>query len=107
MSYVFLLIAIVSEVIATSFLKAANGFTVLWPSLGAIVGYGAAFYFLSLSLSDIPVGVAYAIWAGLGIVLISLTAAVIYQQRLDWGAIAGIVLIIGGVMVIKLFSKVS
>lgn len=105
MTYVFLIAAIVSEVFATSFLKAANGFTVLLPSLAVVGGYGLAFYFLSLSLQQIPVGVAYAIWSGSGIVLISLAAWLFLGQKLDWAAICGMTLIVCGVVCIKLFSK--
>lgn len=105
MTYVFLMLAISFEVAATSFLKAAQGFTVLVPSLAVAVGYGFAFYFLSLSLAQIPIGIAYAIWAGLGIVLICLSGYFFYDQRLDWPAILGIVLIVGGVVCIKFFSK--
>lgn len=105
MTYLFLVAAIVSEVFATSFLKAANGFTVLLPSLAVICGYGLAFYFLSLSLQQIPVGVAYAVWSGLGIVLICLSAWLFLGQKLDWPAILGMTMIIGGVICIKFFSK--
>lgn len=102
MSYVYLLAAIVCEVFATTFLKAANGFL---PSLAVVFGYGGAFYFLSLSLSGIQLGTAYAIWSGLGIVLVSVAAYFVYHQKLDAPAIAGMALIICGVLVILLFSK--
>lgn len=105
MSYLFLGAAIIFEVIGTSFLKAAQGFTVLVPSLIVGVSYISAFYFLSLSLSSIPVGVAYAIWAGLGIVLISLVGYFFLHQSLDIAALMGMSLIIAGVVIIKLFSK--
>lgn len=105
MSYLFLGAAIIFEVIGTSFLKAAQGFTVLVPSLIVGVSYISAFYFLSLSLSSIPVGVAYAIWAGLGIVLISLVGYFLLHQSLDVAALMGMSLIIAGVVIIKLFSK--
>lgn len=107
MSYVYLLVAIVSEVIATSALKASDGFSRLWPSLLVVAGYGAAFYFLSLTLRTIPVGVAYAIWSGLGIVLISAVAWGVYRQRLDAPALIGMALIIAGVAVMQLFSKTT
>ena len=94
MSYVYLLAAIVCEVFATTFLKAANGFTVLLPSLAVVFGYGGAFYFLSLSLSGIQLGTAYAIWSGLGIVLVSVAAYFVYHQKLDAPAIAGMALIV-------------
>lgn len=105
MSYLYLTIAIVAEVIATSALKASEGFTNPVPSLIVAVGYGVAFYFLSLVLKTIPVGVAYAIWSGLGIVLISIIGLVLFQQKLDLAAIIGMALIIAGVLVINLFSS--
>jgi small multidrug resistance pump len=104
MNWFYLAIAIVSEVLATSALKASEGFTRLYPSLVVVVGYGLAFYFLSLTLRTIPVGIAYAVWSGVGIVLISLAGWVIYDQRLDAAAILGLVLIVAGVFVLKLFS---
>ncbi|MBS0313091.1 MAG: QacE family quaternary ammonium compound efflux SMR transporter [Proteobacteria bacterium] len=97
--------AIVSEVIGTSALKATEGFTRLWPSVIVAAGYGSAFYFLSLTLSVIPVGVAYAIWSGIGIVLIALIAWVFYGQTLDFPAIVGMALIVTGVVVLNVFSK--
>lgn len=105
MGYVFLAVAIICEVFATTFLKAANGFTVLVPSLLVVLGYGGAFYFLSLSLSSIQLGAAYAIWSGMGIVLVSILAYFIYNQKLDVPAILGMTLIVSGVVVIKVFSK--
>nr|WP_115135359.1 MULTISPECIES: multidrug efflux SMR transporter [Shewanella] len=105
MGYMYLAIAIIGEVIATSALKASEGFTKLWPSLLVIAGYGVAFYSLSLVLKTLPVGSAYAIWCGLGIVMISVVAAVLYKQIPDWPAVIGMGLIIAGVMVISLFSK--
>jgi small multidrug resistance pump len=103
--YVYLLIAISSEVIATSALKLSEGFTKLWPSVVVAFGYGIAFYFLSLTLRTVPVGIAYAIWSGMGIVLISVVAWLVYDQRLDLPAITGIVLILTGVIVMQVFSK--
>jgi small multidrug resistance pump len=105
MPFVYLAIAIVAEVVGTSALKASNGFTVLLPSLVVMTGYSVSFYFLSLALRAIPVGVAYAIWSGVGIVLISAIAWVVYRQALDLAAIVGIGLIIAGVVVIQLFSS--
>ena len=105
MNYLYLTIAIVSEVIATSALKAASGFTRLGPSLLVVVGYASAFYFLSLTLRTIPLGVAYAIWSGVGVALVTAVAWVFYGQRLDWPAIIGLALIIAGVLVLNLFSK--
>jgi small multidrug resistance pump len=107
MSYLFLAIAIVSEVIATSALKASNGFTRLGPSLLLLVGYGSALYFLSLTLRTIPVGVAYAIWSGTGVSLITVIAWLVFRQRLDAAAIIGLSLITAGVVVLFLFSKTA
>lgn len=104
MHYLFLGIAILSEVVATSALKNAEGFTRLLPSLVVAVGYGAAFYFLSLALRAIPIGVAYAIWSGIGIVLISIVAYFAHGQKLDLPALLGMGLIVAGVLVIQLFS---
>ncbi|MBV7481742.1 multidrug efflux SMR transporter [Bordetella sp. BOR01] len=105
MKWVYLGIAIVAEILATSALKSAEGFTRLLPSLATVLGYAVAFYFLALTLRDIPVGIAYAIWSGVGIVLISLVGAVFFKQHLDTPAILGITLIIAGVVVMNVFSK--
>jgi len=107
MPYLYLAIAIVSEVFATSLLKASGEFTRLWPSLGVVLGYLVAFYFLTLTLRVIPVGVAYAIWSGVGIVLVTAAAWVFYGQKLDAPALAGSGLIVAGVLVINLFSKTA
>lgn len=104
-NWVFLSIAIVAEVIATSALKSSEGFSRLWPSLVVVAGYLLAFYFLSLTLRTIPVGIAYAIWAGLGIVLIAVSSWLLYGQKLDFPALLGMGLIIAGVVTINLFSK--
>ena len=106
-AYVYLAVAIVAEVIATTALRAADGFTQLWPSLISIVGYVVAVYFLSLTLRSMPVGIAYAIWSGVGIVLISLAGWLIYKQLLDLPALIGMGLIMAGVIVINLFSKTA
>lgn len=106
-SWLFLGVAIIAEVVATSSLKASDGFTKLWPSLVVILGYAIAFYFLSLTLRVIPVGIAYAIWAGLGILLISLVGFLVFGQKLDFASLLGMALIVAGVMVIKVFSKVG
>ncbi|GKS84396.1 QacE family quaternary ammonium compound efflux SMR transporter [Acidovorax sp. SUPP1855] len=103
-TYLFLIVAILGEVGATSALKASDGFTKLWPSLLSFLGYGVAFYFLSLTLRTIPVGIAYAIWAGLGIVLMALIGLVAFGQKLDIPAIVGIGLILAGVLTINIFS---
>ena len=105
MHWIFLAVAIISEVIGTSALKASEGFSRLWPSVIVIIGYASAFYFLSLTLKTIPVGVAYAIWSGIGIVLIALIAWVLYGQALDLPAIIGMLLIVTGVVALNLFSK--
>ena len=105
MQWVYLAIAIVSEVVATSALKAAEGFTRLVPSVLVVVGYALAFYFLSLTLRTIPLGVAYAIWAGVGVALVALVGWVVYHQSLDLAALIGITLIVSGVIVLNLFSK--
>jgi small multidrug resistance pump len=103
--WIFLSIAIVSEVIATSALKASDGFSRLWPSLVVAAGYMAAFYFLSLTLKTIPIGVAYAIWSGAGVALIALIAWVFFGQALDTPAVIGLALIVAGVVVLNVFSK--
>jgi small multidrug resistance pump len=105
MNWLFLSIAIVAEVIGTSALKAAVGFTRLGPSLVVIVGYGMSFYFLSLALRGIPVGVAYAVWSGVGIVLISVIGWLAFGQSLDGPAVLGIGLIMAGVIVLNVFSR--
>lgn len=104
-AYLSLAVAIVAEVIATTALRASTGFTVLVPSAIAIVGYVVAFYFLSLTLRTMPVGIAYALWSGVGIVLISFAGWLLYKQVLDAPAIIGMALIGAGVIVINLFSK--
>lgn len=103
-AYLYLGIAIFSEVIATTALKASDGFTQWWPSVVTVVGYGVAFYCLALTLRVIPTGVAYAIWSGVGIVLISLVGWVAFKQNLDLPAVIGMALIIAGVVVINVFS---
>jgi small multidrug resistance pump len=107
MHYLFLLIAIVAEVVATSALKASEQFTRLIPSLLVVAGYATAFYFLSLTLQSIPVGVAYAIWSGLGIVLVTIVGAVLFRQIPDAAAIAGMALVVAGIVVMNLFSKMG
>jgi len=105
MAHVYLAIAIIAEVIATSALKASEEFTKVTPSLIVLIGYGAAFYFLTLVLKTIPVGVTYAIWSGLGIVLVSIAGIFLYKQPPDLPAILGMGLIVAGVVVINVFSK--
>ncbi len=103
--WILLAVAIVSEVIATSYLKATEGFTRLWPSVIVVAGYLLAFYFLSLTLRTIPVGVAYAIWSGVGVVLIALSGWLFLGQSLDIPALIGLSLIVAGVVVINVFSQ--
>jgi len=105
MGYVYLAIAIGSEVIATLALKASNQFSDYFYSTICIVGYLSAFYFLSLVLKTVPVGIAYAIWAGMGIVLVASFSAIIYKQIPDAPAVIGMLLIIAGVIVMNVFSK--
>jgi small multidrug resistance pump len=103
--WLYLAIAIGAEIIATSALKASNGFSRPWPTVVTVLGYGVAFYFLSLTLREIPMGVAYAIWSGVGIALISLVGMLFFGQRLDTPALIGMGLIVAGVVVMNVFSK--
>jgi small multidrug resistance pump len=105
MNYIYLAVAIISEVFATSTMKATDGFTRLVPSVIVVVGYVVAFYFLSLTLRTIPVGIAYAIWSGAGVALVAAVAWIVYGQRLDAPAIIGLTLIVAGVLILNLFSK--
>lgn len=106
-SWIFLAVAILGEVIATSTLKVSDEFSRLIPSIVVIVGYLISFYFLSIALKTIPVGVAYAIWAGLGIVLVTGIGWLVYGQKLDFGVLVGMALILIGVVVMNLFSSVT
>ena len=103
----YLAMAIISEVVATSSLKSTEGFTNLFPSIIVILGYCSAFYFLSQTLDEIPVGIAYAIWSAVGILGIALIAAVFHNQRLDAGAIIGMGLIVAGIVVMRSYSTMS
>ena len=105
--WLFIAIAILAEVIGTSALKSANQFTNPVPSIVVVLGYGVAFYFLSIALKTIPVGLAYAAWAGLGVVLVALIAWIVHGQALDGWAFVGIALIVAGVLVLNLLSKVN
>jgi len=104
-TYFFLFMAIGFEVMATSAMQASQQFTKTVPTVLMIAGYAVSLYFLALTLRGMPVGIAYAIWSGLGIVLISLIGLFAFGQRLDFPAVSGIVLIVAGVLVIHLFSK--
>lgn len=107
MTFVFLTLAIMAEVMATSALKASMGFTRPLPSLLVVIGYGVAFYLLSLVLRTLPVGIAYAIWAGLGIVLVTLVGMVAFGEKPDLPAVIGISLIVAGVVTLQVFSKMN
>jgi small multidrug resistance pump len=98
-------IAILAETIATSAMKPSEGFTKLMHSIIVVIGYAVAFYFLSMSLKSVPIGIAYAIWSGVGIVLISLAGWILFSQKLDAAAFIGMALIISGVVVMNVFSK--
>ena len=100
-------LAILSEVVATSFLKSTEGFTKLVPSVIVIVGYCAAFYFLSMTLDTIPIGIAYAVWSGVGVAGIALVSVLFLDQRLDAAALIGMGLIVAGVVVLRVFSDAS
>lgn len=105
MTYLYLAIAILAEVAATSALKASEEFTQLIPSIIVVVGYGIAFYLLTLVLRVMPIGITYAIWSGFGIVLVAVVGFFLYKQTPDIPAILGMCLIISGVVVIHVFSK--
>ena len=107
MGYWYLIIAIAAEVVATSALMHSEGFSKLLPSLIVVLGYGTSFYFLSLALQTIPIGVAYAVWGGLGIALITIIGAMLYGQKMDLPGVLGITLIISGVVVLRLFSSMK
>ena len=104
-NYLYLIVAIAFEVIATTALKETQGFTRLVPSLVAVAGYGLAFYFLSLPLRVMPIGIVYAVWCGAGIIFITAIGWLWFRQTLDMPAIIGVALIMAGVLVINLFSR--
>ena len=106
-TWFYLGIAILSEVMATASLKSTEGFTKIGPSLMVLIGYSAAFYFLSLTLEDIPIGVAYAVWSGVGVATITIVSVVFMEQKIDLAGVLGIGLIIVGVIVLRLFSGSS
>lgn len=105
MKWIYLFAAIVAEIIGTSALNASDAFSRLWPSVITVVSYSIAFYLLALTLREIPVGVAYAIWSGVGIALIALVGFLFFDQRLDAAALIGIGLIVSGVLVMNVFSS--
>lgn len=105
MSFLYLIIAIVAEVIATSAMKASDGFSQLSASIITVIGYAVAIYFLSLTMKTIPVGITYTLWSGAGIILVSLVGFFYYKQHLDLAAIIGLVFMIIGILIIHLFSK--
>ena len=107
MDKLYLAVAIISEVIATSALKASEAFTKPLPVVVVVLGYGMAFYFLSLTLRSVPVGIAYAIWSGVGIVLITLIGMLWFRQPLDLPAVCGMGLIVAGVVIVNVFSKAT
>ncbi len=106
-NWIYLGLAIFSEVVATASLKSTEGFTRLVPSIVVLVGYSAAFYFLSLTLDTIPIGVAYAVWSGVGVATITLVSFVLYDQKIDAAGLIGIGLIVAGVVILRLFSEAS
>jgi len=107
MPYTYLALAIIAEVVGTSALKASEGFTKIIPSAIVIIGYGIAFYFMAFVLKTLPVGITYAIWSGLGIVLVTVVSMLLYRQIPDLFAILGMGMIVSGVVVINLFSKTT
>lgn len=104
MPYLALLLAIVTETIGTTALQASQQFTRLWPSVLVVIAYGASFWFMAVALKYMPVGIVYAIWSGLGIVLIAAIGYLVFRQTLDAPAVLGMALIIAGIIVIQLFS---
>ncbi len=104
---VILFFAIINEVIATTSLKFSEGFTKVVPSVIVAVGYGLSFYLLSISLKEIPLGIAYALWSGIGIVLAMSAGMLLWREPLDWARVTGTVLILGGILIINLFSKIT
>ncbi|HEI3843085.1 TPA: QacE family quaternary ammonium compound efflux SMR transporter [Escherichia coli] len=106
-TWIILLIAVISEVVATTSLKLSEGFTKLVPSVVVVVGYAIAFYCLSITLKSIPLGIAYAVWSGLGIVTVSILGWLVFGQKLDIWALLGMFLIICGVLILNLLSKTA
>lgn len=106
-AYFFLIIAVLFEGLGTTSLQASQQFTRLWPSLGVILGFGMAFYFMMIVLQYLPLGITYALWSGMGICLTALLGWLVYRQTLDLPALLGMGLIVAGIMVIHLFSKTA
>jgi small multidrug resistance pump len=106
-TYIFLIFAILTETIGTTALKASDGFTRFWPSVILVVAYAASFYLLALTLRTMPVGVAYAIWSGLGIVIIAVIGWFVFRQSLDLPAVIGMSMIIAGIVVMQMFSNTT
>lgn len=107
MAWIYLAVAIVSEVVGTSFLKESDGFSVFWPSVISLSAYGLALYMLSLAVQELELGIAYAIWAGVGTALIVLIGWLFFKQSIDAAAIVGVLMIVGGVVVINVFSELE
>nr|WP_262927255.1 multidrug efflux SMR transporter [Phytohalomonas tamaricis] len=107
MSYLYLACAITAEVVGTTALKSSYSFTRLGPSAITVISYAIAFYMLAQLLKSVPVGLAYALWSGLGMVLVMISAMVVYGERPDWAAVLGVAMIIAGVIVIQLFSNMN
>ena len=105
MPYIILMFAVLAETIGTTALQASQQFTKLVPSVIVVVAYGAAFYLLAIALKTFPVGIAYAMWSGFGIIFISIIGFVVFGQKLDLAAIVGLAMIIGGILVINLLSN--
>ncbi len=106
-TYLILLLAVAAETVGTTALQASQQFTRLLPSVLVVVAYGVSFYLLGLTLKFMPVGIVYAIWSGLGIVLIALIGYVVFGQKLDWPAALGLAMILSGILIIHLFSKTA
>lgn len=104
-TFIILFFAILSEVIATSALKFSEGFSKPIPSIIVVVGYGFSFYLLSIALRTLPIGVAYAIWSGVGLILTVIAGMILWRETLDWAKITGILFIIAGIVLINVFSK--
>lgn len=104
-TYLFLLIAVMFETFGSSCLQASHQFTRFWPSVGVIIGFAGAFYFFTMVLKVLPLGITYALWSGIGIILITVSGRLLFGQKLDLPALLGLGLIISGILVINLFSK--